>query len=149
MIFASCAISSFILLLVLVNGAIYLNHDTAKSLTLRLKKSIQPQDEVVTYFKYYQDIPVYLEKRVSIVANWSSPNLKKDNWLRELWYGRAFQNTDDWLISEKEFWQRWHSQKRLYVFVNSNYFIEFQRKSKHFYFFGKQNDIILLSNKVI
>lgn len=139
---------SILFLLILTMGATYLNQNTAKPLITHLKTIIQPQDEVISYFKYYQDVPLYLEQRIRIVADWNSPNIAyRDNWMRELWYGIPFQKTEDWLISEEIFWERWNNNKRVFVFLNTNYFDQFKIRAKRYYVLGKCNDIILLSNK--
>ena len=135
------------LLLTLVTNASHLNRGSSKSLVAVLKNSISPQDEIVNYYRYFYDVPLYLGKRVSIVANWDTTNIMhKDNWLRELSMGRPFQNTDDWLINEQTFWQRYESEKRVFVFLNKSYFSQFKARAKNYYFLGEQNNIILLSN---
>lgn len=147
-LFTVCASCSAVFLLILVLGANALNQDSAKPLIADLKTIIQPQDEVITYFKYYQDVPLYLERRVTIVTDWNSPRIaQKDNWVRELWLGMAFQKTEDWLINEPAFWQRFDSNKRVFVFVNANYLSQFKAQAKRYYYLGEHNDIILLSNQ--
>ena len=115
-----------------------------------LKQIIKPDDEVASYFKFYQDVPLYLGKRITLVANWDAATIAyKDNWVRELWYGMAFQKTADWLINENTFWQRWNSNKRMFVFVNTNYFDQFKAQATHYYKIDAYNDIVLLSNQPI
>ncbi len=147
-LFAVCAACSSIFLLTLTMGAEHLNQTSAKPLVTELKAIIKPQDEVITYFKYYQDVPLYLERRVTIVANWNSPKIQyRDNWMRELWYGMSFQKTDDWLIDEDKFWKRWNSSNRVFVFLNENYLDQFKKHATSYYILGVNNDIFLLSNK--
>ena len=128
-----------------------LNQKTIKPLALYLKTVIQPNDQVITYYKYYQDLPIYLERRITIVADWSASDIPQyDNWVRELWYGMPFQDTSGWLIYEKDFWQRWHGKQHLFVFMNKNYLENFQRKAHgKFYQLNQFNDIILVSNQPI
>lgn len=147
-LFILCTVCSAFFLLTLTLGAPQLNQNSAKPLVEDLKTIIKPEDEVITYFKYYQDLPLYLGKRITIVTDWDSPEIaRKDNWVRELSTGRAFQKTDDWLINEEKFWERWNSDKRVFVFVNENYFEQFKSHAQSYFFLGKYNDIILLSNK--
>ena len=61
-----------------------------------LKPILKPQDEVVTVNQYYQDLPFYLERRISIV-----------NWRNELSFGMQHQDTHEWMLSEGAFWDRW------------------------------------------
>lgn len=142
-------LSSIMLCLTVVAGAHTLNQNSAKPLVEKLKTIIKPDDEVVSYYKFYQDVPLYLQRRMTIVANWSAPDIAyKDNWVRELWYGMAFQETSTWLINEPTFWDRWNSKKRLFVFVNTNYFDQFKAQTKHYFILDKHNDIILISNQL-
>jgi 4-amino-4-deoxy-L-arabinose transferase-like glycosyltransferase len=148
LLLALCVTSSALILSLLTMGATHLNNNSAKPLITYLNTILQPQDEVIHYFKYYYDVPLYLERRVTIVNQWDASDIaKKDNWARELWNGMAFQDTKDWLINEDTFWQHWKSDKRVFVFLNANYFDQFKEKATAYFHLGKHNDIILLSNK--
>jgi len=147
-LFITLVVLNTLVLLTLVFCANHFNPHSTKSLVTTLKTIMEPQDEVINYYKFYQDLPLYLEKRITLVADWNSPTIaNKDNWIRELWYGMPFQNTDDWLISEKIFWEKWHQPKRVFVFLGENYFDQFKKHSRHYYFIAKKNDILLLSNQ--
>lgn len=147
-LFSVCTITSSLFLLTALSGTPYLNQASAKPLIVTLQKLAQPEDEIASYFKFYQDVPLYLGKRITLVADWDSKDIaNKDNWVRELWYAKAFQKTDDWLITENKFWERWNSNKRMFVFVNTNYFDQFKAHATHYYEINSYNDIILLSNQ--
>jgi 4-amino-4-deoxy-L-arabinose transferase-like glycosyltransferase len=147
-IIVTFAISNILFLSTLTLGASYLNQRSAKPLAMQLKAIIQPQDEVVHYFKFFQDVPLYLGQNVSIVANWHSPTiLTHDNWIRELSYGMSFPDTDKRLINEEVFWKRWHSNKRIFVFISSNYLKQFKQQANFYFYIAKHNDIYLLSNQ--
>jgi len=135
-------------LLTLLASATILNQKTVKPLALQLKSVIAPQDEVVTFYRYYQDLPIYLERRITIVADWHAPDiLHNDNWVRELWFGMPFQDTTAWLIGEPVFWQRWNSDKRIFVLMNAHDYENFSKKTKA-YKLGEYNDVTLASNKI-
>jgi len=145
-----CCASTTTALLILVLSATYLNTTTAKPLISQLQSIAKPEDEIVNYYKFYYDTPLYLEKRVSVVADWQSPDIiKKDNWRRELWNGIASQKTDHWLLDEEAFWKKWHSKNRLFVFLNANYMGQFETHTKDYYLVGKYNEIMLVSNKPV
>jgi len=119
-------------LLTLSASTSVVNEKSIKPIAMALKPQLTPNDDVVAYFHYYQDLPIYLERRVTIVADWTAPDIaQKDNWVRELWYGMPFQNTKDWLIGEEDFWQRWNSSKRMYVLINANGYNKFAEKAKN------------------
>lgn len=80
---------------------------SVKNLVMVLKPRLQPGDEVMTYNNYYQDLPVYLERRVTVV-----------NWVGELEFGSTVEDTRDWLIDDARFRQRWNSPQTKYLLAN-------------------------------
>lgn len=148
LLFTICILCSVLFLLILTKGAVHLNQNSAKPLVTDLKTILKPEDEVVAYYKYYHDVPLYLGQLVTIVTNWQSPDIaQRDNWTREMWFGMQFQKDSAQLIDDAQFWQRWESRKRLFVFLNLNYMSQFKARAKSYYLLGKHNDILLLSNK--
>lgn len=141
--------TGFAFLLVFTASTGALNQKSIKPLALNLKKQMNANDEVVTYFKYYQDLPIYLERRITIVADWTASDIEQnDNWVRELWYGMPFQNTSAWLINEDEFLKRWNSDKRLFVLLNTGYYDNFKEKVKgNIYKIDQLNNVVMVSNK--
>jgi 4-amino-4-deoxy-L-arabinose transferase-like glycosyltransferase len=136
-----------ILLLIFLCSATAINEKSIKPLALILKTQLKPNDEVITYYKYYQDLPIYLERRITIVADWHASDIEEnDNWLREMWYGMVFQNTKDWLIEESTFWQRWHSGKRLFVITEKGYYEALKKQAKVFKISQFRNTV-LFSNQ--
>lgn len=126
------------------------NQKSIKPLAMQIKSLIRPQDEVVSYHKYYQDLPLYLERRITIVADWQSPEIPRyDNWMRELWYGMIFQDTRDWLINDALFWQRWNSNNHLYVFTNTSDVDELKTKSPHVFVISRYKQTALVSNQPV
>lgn len=126
-----------------------LNQKSIKPLAMKIKKQLHPHDVIVTFYRYYQDLPLYLERRITILADWNSPDIeKRDNWVRELWYGKRFQDTHAWLIDEKTFWQTWHSQKTVFVFLDQDDYAQLVKKSKKSVrVMGKQGDVMLIENQ--
>lgn len=141
--------SSATFLLIVLFNASALNDKSTKPLVKDLRTIITAQDEVIHYFKFYQDVPLYLNREVTLVANWDAPDIaSRDNWVRELWYGLPFQKNHELLINEANFWQRYNSEKRVFVFLNTNYFDQFKSQAHRYYIIGKYNDVMLLSNKL-
>ena len=146
-LFYICTLTSAAMLLSLTMGATHLNPNSAKPLVKKLETILQPTDTVVNYFKFYQDVPLYLKRTIILVADWESPTIaERDNWVRELWYSMPFQNTDEILLNETAFWKRWHSDETMYVFVNKNYLDQFQSHTKQVHVIGRHEDIILIGN---
>jgi len=69
-----------------------------------LKAKIKPGDEVASYHTYYQDLPVYLERRITVV-----------DWKGELEFGTEVENTSQWMIDTATFWKRWHGSSTMYM----------------------------------
>jgi 4-amino-4-deoxy-L-arabinose transferase-like glycosyltransferase len=80
---------------------------SVKSLALVLKPQLQSGDEVMAYQNYYQDLPVYLERRVTVV-----------NWKGELEFGSTVEDTSDWLIDGATFRRRWNSAQTKYLLIS-------------------------------
>ncbi len=72
-----------------------------------LKPLLKPNDVVATYNFYYQDLPVYLHRRITIVG-----------WQNELAFGIAHQNPQDthrWILDDATFWKLWSSPETIYM----------------------------------
>lgn len=142
-----CLASTAVCLLLLVKGAVYLNQNTAKPAAMYLSTILKPQDEVVMYYKYYYDVPLYLQRRLAVVADWEAKDiLQKDNWMREFWLGRQIEDTRAWLLNEEVFWQKWAGKTPIYVFININYLPQFKKRAEYYFVLARHNDIFLLSN---
>jgi 4-amino-4-deoxy-L-arabinose transferase-like glycosyltransferase len=146
-VFVGLTATIALLLLVFIFSVNIINEKSSKPIAVTIKSLIKPGDEVVAYYKYYQDLPLYLEQRVTIVADWHAPDIAfNDNWLREMWYGMVFQDTSKWLIEENSFWQRWRSDKRLFVVTNEDHYQSLKTKTQ-VYKISQFNDLVLLSNQ--
>lgn len=109
------------LFLILSLGAVrFIDTRTVQPLAQILKPLLQPGDEVLTYNQYYQDLPFYLEQRVSIL-----------NWRNELTFGMAHQNTQAWMIDDAEFWKRWRSKQRVYMIISKDEYQHFHQRYPH------------------
>lgn len=132
-IFYCITLGTSAFLLIMISSASVLNHKSIKALTTIINAQIKPEDEIVTYFRYYQDLPIYVQRRITIVADWHANDIiHYDNWQRELWFNTPYQDTSEWLIEEPILWERWNSNKRLFVIMNENFYRQFiQNKTNH------------------
>jgi 4-amino-4-deoxy-L-arabinose transferase-like glycosyltransferase len=78
--------------------------NSVKELVLQLKPLLGPQTEVMSYHQYLQDLPVYLERRITVV-----------DYKGELEFGTENENVSAWMIDEDTFWQRWQSPATVYM----------------------------------
>jgi 4-amino-4-deoxy-L-arabinose transferase-like glycosyltransferase len=83
-----------------------------KPLALELNARLKPDDEVIAYRTYPQDLPVYLNRRVSVMG-----------WSGELDFGRSIEPaTQAWMFDdEAEFWRRWNGDRTVYMIVPSHF----------------------------
>lgn len=148
-IFVSLLALSVVFLMALIASTGALNDRSVKPLAEALNAQLKPDDEIVTYYKFYYDLPIYTGRRITIVADWSASDIPtNDNWVRELWYGMPFQNTSSWLINEDTFWKRWSEDKRLFVVTDSNRLHDLESNAKgRVYSIAQYRNMVLLSNK--
>jgi len=85
---------------------------SVEPLAVLLKQRLKPEDEVMTFQTYFQDLPVYLERRITTVE-----------WKGELEFGASVEkNTRDWLIDRAEFIKRWNSPATKYLLTGHREF---------------------------
>lgn len=103
-----------------------------------LKPILTPQDEIITFNQYYQDLPFYLQRRVTIL-----------NWQNELRFGMQHQDTRTWMINDNTFWQRWHSHKRVFVIMDLRGYYQFKHShpNENIYLLGTTINNALISNR--
>ncbi len=71
---------------------------STKPLAMILDPRLRPGDEVASLFGYPQDLPFYLNRRITVAATGGD----------ELDFGRSVEDTSSWMIGESEFWRRWN-----------------------------------------
>ncbi|HEX4046139.1 MAG TPA: phospholipid carrier-dependent glycosyltransferase, partial [Gammaproteobacteria bacterium] len=130
---------AWLFLLTLLIFAPQLDTRTILPLAKKLRPILTPQDEVITYNQYYQDLPFYLERRISIL-----------NWRNELTFGMQHQDTRAWMIDNDTFWRRWYSQQRVFVIMSLSEYEVFKErfKTNPGYVLGKTTKHILVANKI-
>lgn len=103
-----------------------------------LKPRLHTADHVVTYNLYYQDLPFYLDRTVSIL-----------NWQNELSFGMQHGETKSWMLDDKAFWALWNSDQQVYVFMNRPAYqrLKLSQPRLKFSLIGETITNILISNK--
>ena len=103
--FISLTLTSAVFVQVLSHGLPLMDSkNSAKELALQLKPLLGPDTEVMSYHRYYQDLPVYLERRITVV-----------DYKGELEFGAENEDVSSWMIDEDTFWQRWQSKPTVYM----------------------------------
>lgn len=135
---ASVLISTFFFLLLSLAAVPAIDGRTISPLANIIKQVLTPDDKVVAYNQYYQDLPFYLEQNISVL-----------NWQSELRFGMEHQEVHDWMINDNIFWQWWHSGKRVFALMGKDEFQVFTKRYSHkqYHIVAKTVQNILFSNK--
>lgn len=86
---------------------------TTKPIASQLRERLTEGDMVVAYGTYWQDLPVYLNRNITVV-----------DWAGELNFGVThYPQTQEWMIHADTFWQRCAAHPHtVYVFINEEGF---------------------------
>jgi len=112
---------------------------SVKSLALTLRPLLRPGDAVAAYKTYYQDLPVYLERRITVV-----------DWRGELRFGTTIEDTGQWMIDTPVFWKRWAGPATMYMVTRKKTYDGLLGEGrKGLYLVAGTNENVLISNKEI
>ncbi|MBY0282262.1 MAG: glycosyltransferase family 39 protein [Alphaproteobacteria bacterium] len=96
-------ISSVAILITLINAAPYMQRPSIKPLAEIIQAQRQPDDKVVSFMTYYQDLPVYTQQTVIVVEAKG-----------ELEFGTIVEDTSSWMVNEKQFLELWHKKQKIW-----------------------------------
>lgn len=103
---------------------------------LRPHLPINHEYEVASFYDYYQDLPYYLNHVVTVVE-----------YQGELSFGVQHAGMNHQMISADVFWQKWHSNKKMFVIIGQRYYTDFKARAKNkIYFLGQYLDTMLITN---
>lgn len=107
-----------------------------KPLALLAKQLAKPDDLIVSYGEYHQDLPVYTERLVLIV-----------NWLNELTFGAAHQSSaQNRLLDSAQFWSLWKKPQRILAIMSEEDY-RAEQKHYHMHLLMQSNNNVLVSNQ--
>lgn len=131
-----------------------INNKSSKPLAMMLLQHLQQQrskaggstakradadmTEIISYGEYYQDLPFYLRRTVTVV-----------NQFGELTFGTQHQDASAWMIDEQTFKKRWLSKKSKYMLINEKRLAELMKDSRfqaHMQIMGQYAGRLLVSN---
>ncbi|MHB8347471.1 MAG: phospholipid carrier-dependent glycosyltransferase [Acidiferrobacterales bacterium] len=113
--------------------------NSVKALAMDLKPLLGPHTEVMNYGAYYQDLPPYIGRKVTLV-----------DFKGELAYGTTLEDDSAWIIGNRTFWRRWQSTRTIYMLTTRKLYAGL-RASGHgkFYLLARSGDNVLLANTEI
>lgn len=136
---AALALTAAVFLGVVDRGFSYLDHKrSVKELALALKPRLQAGDEVMTYREYYQDLPVYLERRITVV-----------DWKGELRFGAEVEDVSGWMIDEAGFRRRWDGPQRAYLLTGRGNYDKLRAEGRgQFHLIAQTGSNVLVTNRM-
>jgi len=138
--FSSLTLTSVLLLIVLNSSLLLFDQSrSVKDLANVIKSRLQPKDEVVSYHTYYQDLPVYLQRRITVV-----------DWKGELAFGTQIEDVRSWMIDDATFWKRWDGPETIYLLIRRNKYEKLRFQSgRKFSLLAETDFDVLLSNQLV
>ena len=136
--FAAVAVTGVLFLGIVDRGLVYLDDQrSVKTLALMLKPRLRPDDQVMTYQEYYQDLPVYLERRITVV-----------DWKGELDFGMGVEDVSGWMIGDAAFWRRWNGPARAYLLTRRSNYDKLRAEGRgQFHLIAQTGPNVLLTNR--
>jgi 4-amino-4-deoxy-L-arabinose transferase-like glycosyltransferase len=145
----SLAMGMVLILLILNIASGFFIKSSIKPFISTVQSMQTAQTKVVSYQRFYQELPLYLQQTIVLVANWDDPILmQSDDWRRELLLGiKAKPESRQWMWNEETFWQQWQSKTPLLVFLQKKHLSQFKQHAKTPVHVLQDDDhIILVSN---
>ncbi len=138
--FIAIVAAAAVFLAVMNAAAPRVDFKSVKGLAQTLKPLLKPGDEVASYQEYYQDLPVYLERRITVV-----------DWGGELDFGTQVEDTRQWMTDGATFWRRWQGPATIYLLTELGTYDALLRSDNHLplYPVARSRRNILLVNREV
>ena len=94
----------------------YIDHRSVKSLAMVINERRQSHEPIVTFGRYYQDLPPYVNERVIIVG-----------WQGELEHGLIHNTAQDWVITKEQFFHVYKTLGKVYIVTRKEFLPELQK----------------------
>jgi 4-amino-4-deoxy-L-arabinose transferase-like glycosyltransferase len=109
-----------------------------KALAETLNQRLRPEEEVASFATYYQDLPFYLNRIVTIVATRRM----------DLAFGASVEDVSAWMIDEDEFWRRWdRTDRTMYAVMAASRFATLAAdKTRQLFVMARTGDDVLVTN---
>ena len=108
---------------------------STRSLALWLKPRLRPGDQVVTYRAYFQELPVYLQRRITVAG-----------WRGELEMGTEAENTSAWMIDLGTFERLWQGPGTVYLVTEDDRLDDLERAGLPLYVLARSGKVFVAVN---
>lgn len=130
-------LATLMLNLVLVNFAVpAIDTRSIKPLAMAIKNKLHAKDEVVAYHHYYQDLPFYLQRRITVVDCHG-----------ELSFGMQHQNTAEFMINDATFWKKWQGSLPVYAIMSIDHYHKLKVCHSNLYLLASTKDNVVVTNQ--
>lgn len=116
---ANISLSSSILLIILLLSAPRLYDRSIQRFLPEIISRLKPNEEIIIYKDYYQDLPVYLKHRVTVV-----------DYGNEFNFGTQWPITKKWFINTANLLKRWHSHHRILMLSSAKDYAQLRQHTK-------------------
>lgn len=107
-----------------------------KNLAVALKPLLTKNDTVYSYHNYFQDLPVYLGRRVIMV-----------DFYGEIWFGLEHTDLRGIWMKDKEFWSSWSKPTRQFMIMSlTEYYSVLKDHAGQLYEIAHNKNNVLVSN---
>lgn len=113
---------------------IHLEGRSIQPIALRIKETLNPSDLVISWHRYYQDLPPYIGRKTHVVE-----------YPTELAFGMSIEDVSAWMLSEKDFAKLVQSEARYYLVLRESALAELHTLYPHL----KNLQIVMRSGKDI
>lgn len=136
-------------LLVVTAGTHTFQLNTVKPLAKFINKHKQPGDKIMEFFRYDQELPVYVQEKVYVVADWNNKELvNDDNWERELAEDVIYKNyRQPYLLLPQELKTYWSGKNRIFLLLRKHSLDALKEQVQPVILITSSNNILLVSNK--
>jgi 4-amino-4-deoxy-L-arabinose transferase-like glycosyltransferase len=111
---------------------------STRGLALWLKPRLRPEDQVVSYRVYYQELPVYLERRITVAG-----------WHGELDMGMKAEDTSAWMVDLPTFERLWKGPGTVYLLTEDKRFQDLASTGAPVYVLAKAGKNVLAVNRPV
>ncbi|NRA90309.1 MAG: phospholipid carrier-dependent glycosyltransferase [Simkaniaceae bacterium] len=135
----SIGLSGALMYLPLNKAWVHLEGRSIHPIAMTLKEQLDPEDLVISWHRYYQDLPPYIERITYVV-----------DYLTEMSFGASIEDVSSWMLSEKGFADLIATGKPFYLVTRKGFLPELHKRYpnlKNLQTITQSGRDILLTNK--
>ena len=118
---------------------------SSKPLALTLKSILKPNDTVLFYDYYYQDLAFYLNRTVLLAGDFQHEKIR-DVWRQDFSEGLKNPSFRNHTLSIPQLQHVWLGPKRVYLFTITQKLQTLKKQLPPYYLVGYYHELVLLTN---